>query len=141
MRIIENNYKYKQEVPTKEYICEDCNSVFEYENGDIYTNEDYVEYVVCPCCGHHCITYVPPTIETVKFPKNFYQFGVNEGAVDISDKEITNDVRECIKWLEKYPEEPFRYIGKGNTFTCVFNHEDEYYIMVAKNYFETSIDK
>ena len=31
--------------------------------------------------------------------------------------------------------------GSGDTFVCVFNHEDEYYIMVAKNYFDASIDK
>ena len=143
MRIIENNFKYKQkyQIPTEEYICEECNSVFEYEDEDICVDDDNIEFVKCPCCGHKCITYTSPTIETIKFPKNFYQFGICEGAIDISDKEITNDIRECIKWLEKYPEEPFKYIGKGNTFLCVFNHEDEYYIMVAKNYFETSIDK
>lgn len=141
MRIIENNFKYKQETPTEEYICEECNSVFEYEDEDICVDDDNIEFVKCPCCGHKCITYTPPTIETIKFPKNFYQFGICERAINISDSEITNDIRECIKWLEKYPEEPFRYIGKGNIFLCVFNHEDEYYIMVAKNYFETSIDK
>ena len=141
MRIIENNYKYKQETLAEEYICENCNSVFEYEDGDIITDNDNTEFVKCPCCGHKCITYTPPTIETIKFPKNFYQFGVHEGAIDISDKEITYDIRECLKWFEKNPTESFKYIGKGNTFTCVFNHEDEYYIMVAKNYFETSIDK
>ena len=141
MRIIENNFKYKQETPTEEYICEECNSVFEYEDEDICIDNDNIEFVKCPCCGHKCITYTPPTIKTIKFPKNFYQFGVHEGAINISDSEITNDIRECLKWFEKNPTEPFKYIGKGNTFLCVFNHEDEYYIMVAKNYFETSIDK
>ena len=141
MRIIKNNFKYKQEIPTEEYICEGCNSVFEYEDKDICIDNDNIEFVKCPCCGHKCITYTPPTIETIKFPKNFYQFGVHGGVVNISDNEITNDIRECLKWLEKNPTESFRYIGKGDTFTCVFNHEDEYYIMVAKNYFETSIDK
>ena len=143
MRIIENNFKYKQkyQIPTEEYICEECNSVFEYEDEDICVDDDNIEFVKCPCCGHKCITYTPPTIETIKFPKNFYQFGIHGGAVNISDSEITNDIRECLKWLKKNPTEPFKYIGKGDTFTCVFNHEDEYYIMVSKNYFETSIDK
>ena len=67
MRIIKNNYKYKQETLAEEYICENCNSVFEYEDGDIITDNDNTEFVKCPCCGHKCITYTPPTIETKIF--------------------------------------------------------------------------
>ena len=46
MRIIENNFKYKQEIPTEEYICEECNSVFEYEYEDIRIDTDNIEYIV-----------------------------------------------------------------------------------------------
>ena len=54
---------------------------------------------------------------------------------------ITSRIKESIVWLKRHPEELYKYVGSGDTFLCVFNHEDEYYIMVAKNYFETSIDK
>ena len=141
MRIIENNFKYKQQIPTEEYICENCNSVFEYEDSDITIDSDNVESVTCPCCNHRCITYTPPTVETIKFPKDFYQFGINKDAFNMPDNEVTDNIKKCIKWLKENPNEPFRYTGYGNTFICVFNHKDEYYIMVSKNYFDTSIDK
>ena len=66
---------------------------------------------------------------------------IGENAVKISDKEINKYIKECINWLEKNPNESFRYMGTGDSFIVVFNHEDEYYILVAKNYFDSYIDK
>lgn len=140
MKIIQNNYTRENEV-SEEYICEECNSVFEYDDYDIYIDKDGTERVDCPCCNHSCVVYTPTTEDNINFPKSFYQFGVHDGAVDIDNEEITSRIKEIIVWLKRHPEESYRYMSGGNTFLCVFNHEDEYYIMVAKNYFDTSIDK
>ena len=140
MKIIQNNYTKENEV-SEEYICEECNSVFEYNDSDIWVDSKNYEYVTCPCCNHSCIVSVPITERNIEFPKSFYQFGIHDGAVDIDNKEITSQIKEIIVWLKRHPEEPYRYVGSGNTFVCVFNHEDEYYVMVAKNYFDASIDK
>ena len=141
MKIIQNNYELYNTLE-EEYICEECNSVFEYNDYDVYVDsETYNEYVICPCCNHKCIVSVPTTEDNIEFPKSFYKFGEKEGAVKISDKEITSKIKDCIIWLKNNPKEPFRYIGTGDTFLCVFNHEDEYYIMVAKDYFDAYIDK
>lgn len=139
MKIIKNNYE-KEEI-SEEYICEECNSVFEYNDSDIWIDSKNDEYVTCPCCNHSCIVSVPITERNIEFPKSFYQFGVRNSAVEINDKEITFWIKDCINWLKDNPNEFFKYRGSGDTFLCVFNHEDEYYIVVAKNYFETSIDK
>lgn len=143
MKIIQNNYTKENDVSEEYYVCEECNSVFEYEDYDIYRykDEDGIERVDCPCCGQSCIIYTPITEDNIKFPKSFYQFGVRDGAVEIDNKEITFWIKDCISWLKNNPNEPYKYVGSGDTFLCVFNHEDEYYIMVAKNYFDTSIDK
>lgn len=141
MKIIQNNYTKENEV-SEEYICEKCNSVFEYEIYDIYTDKDGTERVNCPCCNHSCVVYTPTTEDNINFPKSFYEFGGNNTkSVNISDNEITKNIKECISWLKKNPNEPYRYMAHGNMFLCVFNHEDEYYIMVTKNYFDSSIDK
>ena len=140
MKIIQNNYTKENEV-SEEYICEECNSVFEYEIYDIYTDKDGTERVNCPCCNHSCVVYTPTTEDNINFPKSFYQFGVHDGAVKIDNKEITFWIKDCINWLKDNPNESFRYRGSGDTFICVFNHDDEYYVMVAKNYFSCSIDK
>lgn len=140
MRIIQNNYTKENRV-SEEYICEECNSVFEYDGYDVSIDADGIGSVTCPCCNHRCIVYVPTTKENIEFPKSFYQFGQTENTVTIANEEIDDIVRKAIGWLEKNPDEPFRYVGYGDTFVCVFNHEDEYYIIVAKNYFDAGIDK
>ena len=140
MKIIQNNLiKTNNNI---EYICEHCNSVFEYDENDIKFDLDGDKIVKCPCCGDICyVNYKPEIKENISFPENFYHFGVRDGAVDIDNEEITSWIEEIIVWLKCHSEEPYKYRGSGNTFLCVFNHEDEYYIMVAKNYFDTSIDK
>jgi DNA-directed RNA polymerase subunit RPC12/RpoP len=140
MKIIQNNYIKENEV-SEEYICEECNSVFEYNDSDIWVDSKNYEYVTCPCCNHSCIVSVPITERNIEFPKSFYQFGIRDDAVDIDNEEITSWIKEIIVWLKRHPEEPYKYSASGNTFVCVFNHEDEYYVMVAKNYFDASIDK
>ena len=140
MKIIQNN-NVQENVIEEEYICEECNSVFVYDDYDIYVDKDGVESVTCPCCNHRCIVSVPITEKNIEFPKSFYQFGENKGAVKIDNNEITSRIKESIVWLKRHPEEPYKYVGSGDTFLCVFNHEDEYYIMVAKNYFDSHIDK
>lgn len=137
MRIIQNNYNEYTET-TQEIICEHCNSVFEIDNSDIITPVDDDEYVCCPCCNRKVYLYEPNTKDNIRFPTSYYHF---ENGADIIDEEIDEWVRKCIEWLEENPEESYKYIGSGNTFVVVFNHEDEYYIVVTKNYFETDIDK
>ena len=143
MRIIENNYKYDLAKDYEiEYICESCNSVFQYNDDDIEFDECGNEYVKCPCCGHRCLVTEKVTEKNIEFPESFYEFGGNNTkSVNISNDEITMRIKECIMWLKKNPNEPFKYMSYGNMFLCVFNHEDEYYIMVTKNYFDSSIDK
>ena len=143
MRIIENNYKYDLAKDYEiEYICESCNSVFQYNDDDIEFGECEDEYVKCPCCGHKCLVAEKVTEKNIEFPKSFYEFGGNNTkSVNISDNEITKNIKECISWLKKNPNELYRYMAHGSMFLCVFNHEDEYYIMVTKNYFDSSIDK
>ena len=140
MKIIQNNYTNENKA-TEEYICEECNSVFVYDDYDIYIDKNGEESVTCPCCGHHCVVYIPVTEKNIEFPKSFYQFGLTNGAVKIDNEEITSWIKESVIWLKRHPEESYKYVGSGDTFLCVFNHEDEYYIMVAKNYFDSHIDK
>lgn len=136
MKVIKNNYNRE----SIQYICEECNSIFEYNDDDIFMDNNGVEYVRCPCCKNHCyINEEIPTVDNIEFPKHFHKIG--ENAIKISDKEINKYIKKCINWLEKNPNEPLSYIGTGDSFIVVFNHENEYYILVAKNYFDSYIDK
>lgn len=140
MKVVQDNYTI-QTTESDEYICEKCNSVFIYDNYDVYTDKDNIERVDCPCCGHSCIVYTPITIDNIRFPINFNQIDEHNGAIKINNEKITDWIKECINYLKNNPEEFYRYTASGNTFVCVFNHDDEYYVMVAKNYFDCDIDK
>ena len=138
MKIIQNNYNEYNET-TQEIICEHCNSVFEIDNSDKLYDRDGDTYIYCPCC--HNKVYIieeQPTKDNLKFPNDYYHY---IKGVEIDNDTINGWVKESIEWFEKYPDEPFKYIGSGDSVVIVFNHEDEYYIVVAKNYFDISIDK
>ena len=140
MKVIQNNYinNYVEEDTIQEIICEHCNSVFEIDDDDIIRTDYDDEYVYCPCCNQRIYLYEPNTKDNIRFPISYHTF--REG-VDIQDTEIDEWVRECITKLENDSELCYAYTGSGNTFVIVFSHEDEYYIVVTKNYFDTSIDK
>ncbi len=139
MKIIENNFNQEN---NDRIICNNCNSIFEYDENDIkYDGEDYEYYVKCPCCAYSNI--VPDkvvTIDNVKYPNDYHDFSNGK---DWSDAQIDEAVRECIFYLIENPNEYFRYVSSGNTFICVFNHseEDEYFVVVSKSHSETYVDK
>lgn len=50
MKIIENNHQK----PSWKVVCDNCNSVLEYEKSDVISEETYffyLHYIKCPCCG------------------------------------------------------------------------------------------
>lgn len=141
MKIIQNNYidDCIEEDTSQEIICEHCNSVFEIDDNDKLYDKEGDVYIYCPCCYNKVyITEEQLTKNNLKFPNNYFHYA---NGVEINNGTIDKWVKESIEWLEKYPNEPFRYIGSGDSVAIVFNHKDEYYIIVAKKYFDVSIDK
>lgn len=142
MKIIQDNYN--KCIGIENWICEHCNSVFEFDETDIKYNTDGEKVVRCPCCNRICyVGYDEDEKELPKFPNDFYCF--NRG-VDIKDDEINKWIKQCIDNLDNDPTNKnggFEYICSGNTFVAVFKHadDDEYYCIVAKNYFDYTIDK
>ena len=146
MKIIQNNY----EAPIIEeenfnIICEECNSVFEIEKEDCHIGQYGIAFVNCPCCGKENIIdeySIDLNKNNLDFPTHYTHIATkNKETSFIENKEINNWIKESINWLEQNPQETFRYGATGDTFTVVFNHEDEYWVVVTKDYYETSIDK
>lgn len=148
MKIIKNNHKdynKEKEVITFECTCPYCNSVLEINENDIqYDREDDEKYVVCPCC-HMRITdeYFDRkvTLDNISYPFDFLQYGNSNSCLNLSDEEINKYIKQCIDFFKYNPNEPYKYIAISDSFIIVFNHEDEYYFVVAKNYEDTIIDK
>lgn len=149
MKIIKNNnIKQSEKIIELECICPTCNSVLEIDENDIqYDREDDEKYVVCPCChmritDEHFNRIV--TLDNISYPFDFYKIGDNsfvDKVVHLTNADINEYIQECIKFLKEYPDEPYRYIGTGDSLIIVFNHEDEYNFIVAKNYEKSFVDK
>jgi hypothetical protein len=81
------------------------------------------------------------TPNNIEFPKHF--MAMSENAVDIDNEEIQKWVRKCLKIAEE-SNEPYGYFvssGTGNSRVILMAYEDEYDIVVAKNYYETNVHK
>jgi DNA-directed RNA polymerase subunit RPC12/RpoP len=125
-------------------ICDECRAELEYEYEDTYEGYAGMRYIKCPECGYEIICEDFDSVElnsqNVEFPKHFYHFGNGK---DIPDQEIQDWVRSCLKQAEE-SDEPYGYFfhtGTGNSMVILMGYEDEYDIIVAKHYYELSINK
>lgn len=146
MKIIKNNYsKFDKELIEFKCTCPNCQSILETNKNDVqYDREDMEHYIICPCC-HMRITdeYFDRivTLDNISYPFDFYQYKNDDSCLKLSDEEINNYIKKCVDFLKYNPNEPYKYIGTGDSLIIVFNHEDEYYFVVAKNYEDIIIDK
>lgn len=52
MKVIENNH-IEEESQSWKIVCPHCNSILEYNKGDVIEKESYffyLHYIECPCC-------------------------------------------------------------------------------------------
>lgn len=125
-------------------ICSDCGAELEYGYEDTYEGYAGYRHIKCPMCGYEvmCEEFdgVKLNSRNVEFPKHFYHF---DDGVDILDREVQDWVRRCLKQAEE-TKEPYGYFfhtGSGNSMVVLMGYEDEYDIIVAKDYYELSISK
>lgn len=146
MKIIKNNYsKFDKELIEFKCTCPNCQSILETNENDVqYDRENMEHYVICPCC-HMRITdeYFDRnvTLDNISYPFDFYQYGNYNSCLNLSDEEINNHIKQCIDFFKYNPNEPYKYIGTGDSLIIVFNHDDEYWFVVAKNYEESFVEK
>lgn len=136
-----NNYINEQKFYRQK--CDECGAELEFTFEDTYIGALGARYIKCPICGHEIMTDECDGIElnstNIEFPKHFFE----PKGVDIPDSKINNWVRECLKVAEE-SDKPYGYFvhtGSGNTLVILLAYEDEYEIIVTKDYYETSIDR
>ena len=124
-------------------ICDMCGAELEFALNDTYIGALGARYVKCPVCGREIMTEECGGIQldssNIEFPKHFFE----PDGVDIPNSEINNWVRRCLKIAEE-SDEPYGYFvhtGSGNTMVILMAYEDEYEIIVTKDYYETSVNR
>jgi hypothetical protein len=136
-RDVDNQVFYRQ-------LCEECRAELEYAFDDTHEGALGLRYLTCPACGKEIASKldgIKLTPNNIEFPKHF--MAMSENAVDIDNEEIQKWVRKCLKIAEE-SNEPYGYFvssGTGNSRVILMAYEDEYDIVVAKNYYETNVHK
>ena len=123
--------------------CEECRAELEFAFDDTYEGVLGARYLKCPACGKEImandIEGITLNSNNIKFPKHFFE----PGGVDISDDKINDWVCQCLKIAEE-SNEPYGYFvhtGTGNTIVVLLAYEDEYEIIITKDYYQTSVNR
>lgn len=128
--------------------CEKCGTIFEIESTQDIENGIYgIAYVTCPVCGKKTDSCNVDdlkkfdkeiTAENIEFPTDFSD---NKDGVETSPNEIKEEIRKAISFFRRYPDEFAHYTCGGDTAVCVYNvsTDNNYYVVVAKGYFDTYI--
>lgn len=125
--------------------CDECETVFECDEEDTYIGAWGARHVKCPVCGEENMLDTDDGIELTKdilsFPTHYRKTG--DKAVKLDDDEIDKYVRECIEHLRTIGKDEYwgTFAGCGDTMIFVFkmDGDEEYYIYVGKNGYETNI--
>lgn len=135
--------KKKEEQKIYHQTCDGCKAELEFEYNDTYEGALGARYVKCPECGQEimvdALDGTKLTSKNIEFPKHFFR----PSGVNIEDEEIQEWVRGCLK-VAKETDEPYGYFvrtGSGNTQVILLSYENEYYITVTKDYYETSVNR
>ena len=69
------------------------------------------------------------------------QVHIINSMVGKTEEEINKWVKECLRFLRDNPDEPFKYIGSGDTMVIAFRHDgdEEYYVIVSNGYHDCYI--
>ena len=146
MKIIKDNYsKFNKELVEFKCTCPNCQSILETNENDVqYDREDMEHYIICPCC-HMRITdeYFDRTVtlDNISYPFDFYKCINSDTTKKLSDDEINLEIRKCINYLKKNPNDSYMYVDYGDSFIGLFDCGQEYHFIVAKNCYETFVDK
>lgn len=132
---VEENKVYRE-------ACDKCGTTLEFEKNDARIGECGCHYVTCPRCHNDVYSDELEPIKldenNIQFPTHFWKFG---NGVNIEDEKVQQWVREGLSKIKANKDMPFWIAASGNTQVIILNYEDEYNIIVAKNYYDCDIFK
>ena len=119
--------------------CPHCQYTISYTEDEVERVDDDDLAVICPNCNEPIVL---EHVEPFTFPDTFYHFGVDEGAVCLSDDKVQEYVNIVKRKLQQELEVgEYTFTGTGDTMVFGFKFEDEDEIVVAKNYWADSMFK
>lgn len=125
-------------------FCSKCDSELEITEEDIHIGYLGAAYITCPCCGMESMvddSYgITLNMNNVEFPTHFTRVNKDKnGVAQISDNSITAYIKEAIGRFRNDKTNYCMYTCYGDLFAVIFREEDEYYVVVTKDFYETNI--
>lgn len=126
--------------------CSQCGSELEITKDDTHIGWLGALFVTCPCCGEESmideLEGITLTVDNLEFPVHFSR--TNKGmrqVVENSSEEIVKEIKRAITYFRKHKDEYYWFTSHGDLFVVVFRYEgdEEYSIMVTKDFYETEI--
>ena len=153
MKVLQNKVSNSDKPQSIIHYCTECGSQLEIEENDVYVGYLGCHYVNCPCCNDGSMLSDEEekefnlkhlSVDDIQYPLHFTQYGTKSYAVHMEDDEINKHIRRLIDELRNNYDEnnTIRYIASGDTLILVqrFDGDEEYWIMVAQNYYDTQMD-
>ena len=156
MKVIQNNYQNKTIAPSnnqKKRVekvnleCKNCGSVLEISREDTHIGWLGLPFVTCPCCNYEMYVEefdddaIDICASNVKYPTHFTISSKEFRAIEIPDEEINKWIQQGIEYFRENPEEYSYFVASGNSVVHMykFDGDEEYYVIVSKDYEHGSI--
>lgn len=153
MKILKDNYNHVVERKLKntkpkllKIHCDQCDSELEITKEDTHVGWLGALFVTCPCCGEESMVEelegITLTVDNLQFPIHFNRTNKDtRQVVENSPDEIVNEIKQGITYFREHKDEYYWYTSYGDLFVIVFRYEgdEEYFVMVTKDFYETDI--
>lgn len=151
MKVIKNNYINKEhmdvQIPKTLIIkCDRCGSELEITEEDTYIGAYGAVYAICPCCNEDTMVDefegIILTKDNIEFPIHFHRTHKDlKGVKEVEPEEINKDIKKAIEYFRGNKDEHSWYTSTGDMFLSVYRYpgDEEYFVMVAKDFYETNI--
>lgn len=158
MKVLKNNskttatdvYDVPKIVKSIKIKCMECGSELEVEKEDVYDGAFGGYWVNCPCCNDATVLENKDeeafglkhlTVDDTVYPKHFY---IGDGYVaDIEDDKINESIQQLVNQIRNYDDEndtiAYTYYGDVFIFVQKFDGDEDYFIMVSKDYKTTEM--
>lgn len=131
----------------RKHICENCQSELEYDESDLYIGFLGCAYLDCPLCEHRNMleeneNAITLTKDSVEFPTHFWYSSKETGAFDCcNNEEIKKAINEAVEYFRKNKDEYHWFQCGGNLYISVdrYDGDEDYWVVVSDNYYETHI--
>ena len=126
--------------------CPECDSELEITENDTHIGWMGARFINCPCCGYEVmideLDGITLTKYNIEFPIHFKRTAKGlRDVVEASSDTIIEEIKRGITYFRTYKDEYYWYTSYGDLFLIIFRYSDdeEYFIMVTKDFYETYI--